>query len=593
MFMTPDPTSLETAPPLRSPRWPWVAAVASGLLLSLAFPDWDVPAMVWFWMFPLLAALWGPANGVPPGRAFGLGWIAGFVCHFLVLRWLRDIHGAGHLSMVGWILLPAYLACYTGLWSLFAATVGRPAKGEESESRLSPSLAGIRAAALNAAAWVFLEWFRGWFLGGFGWNGLGVPMQANAAMVQMAEITGASGLSFLPVFLSIALYSAATRIHQRVRRGQAKAALNFDFTAAMALVVVWFLFGAARLVGLRAPEGGEKIQVLILQRNIPQELKWDPTLALDHVRGYLDAAGNAFQKHESERQKRVETALAAEGEIHINLAPVEWILLPESALPFYLTDPVVDEFRAAMRDIAGELASIVTGINDAEIGEDPKMFNTIAVLAGEQDPVTYRKRNLVPFGEYLPLRWFPPMDWLAGEAVPGDFTPGDSTDPLVVKTRSGEVDIIPAICFEDTLGRHTRLFVRPNRAQVIVNTTNDGWFADPAAALQHAANARLRCIETRRPMVRAANTGWSGVVDATGVVRAGIIDKKSGSPQIADTLIADVELDKNPPLTFHTRFGDAFSFACGFVALVGIFLRILVPATRQSREGSNNKARPK
>lgn len=571
--MNPDSPPSEAAPPTRSPRWPWFATAASGLLLSLAYPDWDVPALVWFWMFPLLAALWAPSAPVRPRRAFALGWVAGFVCQFLVLRWLRDIHGAGALSIVGWILLPAYLACFTGLWSLFAATVGRLAKAAATESRFSPAAAGIRAAALNAAAWVFLEWFRAWFLGGFGWNGLGVPMQANAAMVQMAEITGAIGLSFLPVFLSVALYSAATRIHQRVRLGEAKAALNLDFTAAMALVVVWFLFGAARLVGLRAPEEGEKVQVLILQRNIPQDLKWDPALALDHARGYLDAAENAFAEHEMKRQKRVEAALAAEGEIQINLSPVEWILMPESALPFYLFEPVIGDFREEMRAIAGEDISIVTGINDAEPGDNPRMFNTIAVLAGEADPVTYRKRNLVPFGEYLPLRWFPPMEWLAGKVVPGDFTPGESAEPLVVKSRAGEVDIIPAICFEDTLGRHTRLFVRPGRAQVIVNTTNDGWFADPAAALQHAADARLRCIETRRPMVRAANTGWSGVVDATGVVRAEIIDQQTGSPQIAGHLIAEVPLDKNPPLTFHSRFGDIFSFACGFAALAALIAR--------------------
>lgn len=582
--MNSENTAQETTLPARAPRWPWLAAALAGGLLALAYPDLPVSAMVWFWMFPLLAALWGPTTPARPARAFGLGWLAGFVCHFIVLRWLRDIHGAGQLSLLGWILLPAYLACFTGLWSLFASTIARLPKWVASESRIAPAAAGIRVAALNASAWVFLEWFRGWFLGGFGWNGLGVPMQENAAMVQMAEVTGASGLSFLPVFLSVCLYSAALRIHRRVREGQARAALNLDFTAAMALVVIWFLFGASRLISVRTPNGGDKLDVLILQRNIPQELKWDPTLALDHVRGYLDAAAAALENHEEERQKSVETALEREEEIQISLTPVEWILMPESALPFYLIDPVVDEFRAVLRDIAGRETAIVTGINDAEPGDQPKMFNTIAVLKGEEDPMTYRKRNLVPFGEYLPLRWFPPMEWLAGAAVPGDFTPGHSTEPLVVKTRTGEVDIIPAICFEDTLGRHTRLFVRPGRAQVIVNTTNDGWFADPAAALQHAANARLRCIETRRPMVRAANTGWSGVVDATGVTRAEIIDKATGSPQITGTLISSIEIDKNPPITFHTRFGDVFSFACGFVALGGILLRLRA-SLRQSQAG--------
>ena len=581
--MTQDLPDRQSADPVapRPARWAWAAALASGLLLALAFPDWDVPAMVWFWMFPLLAAIWVPAASRRPGRAFALGWLAGFACHFLVLRWLRDIHGAGPwLSGLGWLLLPAYLACFTGLWAAFAATVGRTAPAGETGGRFAPAAVGIRCAALNAAAWVFLEWFRGWFLGGFGWNGLGVPMQANAALVQMAEITGASGLSFLPVFVSICLYQTATRMHARMRSGRSRVALNLDFTAAMAVVVVWFLFGAARLVSLRPHSGGGQVSVLVLQRNIPQDLKWDPALALDHARGYLEAARDALRSQELERQREIERALAESGEVQMNLSPVEWILMPESALPFYLFEPIIGEFREEMLAIAGENVSIVTGINDAETGEVPRMFNTIAVLSGTEEPLTYRKRNLVPFGEYLPLRWFPPMRWLAGKAVPGDFTPGDSTEPLVARTRAGEVDIIPAICFEDTLGRHTRLFVRPGRAQVMVNTTNDGWFADPAAALQHAANARLRCVETRRPMVRAANTGWSGIIDASGGIRQEILDPKTGSPQIASTLIGNIDLDPNPPLTFHTRFGDVFSLACGLAALAALIARRWISRAR-------------
>lgn len=566
MSQDPNPSPAAVGPP-RS-RWAPVAALASGLMLALAYPNWDVPAMVWFWLFPLLAALWIPEKSRRPGRAFVLGWLAGFACHFLVLRWLRDIHGAGPwLSGLGWVMLPAYLACFTGLWAAFAASIGRPISAGETGGRFGPSISGIRCAAVNAAAWVFLEWFRGWFLGGFGWNGLGVPMLANAALVQMAEFTGATGLAFLPIFVSICLYSTAIRLHRRMRAGQSRGALNLDFAAAMAVVIAWFLFGAARLVSLRPPAETDQVHVLILQRNIPQDLKWDPALALDHARGYLDAARDALRNQETERQRKIESALDHSEEVHMNLAPVEWVLMPESALPFYLFEPVIDEFRQEMRAIAGENSSIVTGINDAEPGPTPKMFNTIAVLSGTGDPLTYRKRNLVPFGEYLPLRWFPPMRWLAGEAVPGDFTPGDSTEPLVARTRVGEVDIIPAICFEDTLGRHTRLFVRSDRPQVIVNTTNDGWFADPAAALQHAANARLRCVEIRRPMVRAANTGWSGLIDATGAIRAEILDPATGSPQIASTLIGAIDLDKSPSLTFYSRFGDLFSLACGLVAI--------------------------
>lgn len=577
--------------PGRRTMWVWPAAALAGAILALAYPGWNAGPALWFWMFPLLAALWLPP-AIGKGKAFLLGWLAGFVFHFIVLRWLRDIFNAGPvLSKVGWLALSAYLGMFAGLWAVFATTVGRlardrllPERAATPEGRsvapvlpaspsagalAAPALHALRVAATNAAAWVFLEWFRGWFLTGFGWNGLGVAMHQNLALAQMAEFVGVSGLSFLPVFVSICAFATVWRIHQRMRAGHKGAVLNLDFTLGMAVLVGWFLFGVSRTMeSTRLGPSAPAIEIAIIQRNIPQELKWEPGLAMDHTKGYLDAFAAAMQRREDAWETTVEAAMKRGGEVQLSLAGPEIVLMPESALPFYLEDPVVEEFRGALFDIAGQGTWLVTGINDALPGVDPVYFNTIAAMKDADGPVvSYRKRNLVPFGEYLPMRWFAPMRWLAGDAIPGDFTAGTSTEPMPLATRTGRINLIPLICFEDTLGRHARMFARRGDAQILCNTTNDGWFKDPAAAMQHAANAMFRCIELRRPMVRAANTGLSCVYDATGKVVARIVDA-NGSPQVAGVLFARVPLAANPPLTFFARFGDVFSFACGGLALL-------------------------
>jgi apolipoprotein N-acyltransferase len=437
-------------------------------------------------------------------------------------------------------------------------------------SMMAPGLHVAAVAAINAAAWVGLEWLRGWLLGGFGWNGLGVALHANPAMIQVAEFTGVSGLSFLPVFVAVCLFGTGWRIQRRMAAGAKTTALNLDFVLAMLLAVSVFIFGTLRMA---ERDGATRtVQVVVVQRNIPQDTKWDPSLALEHTRGYLEAFSEAMRQRERDRLRHIEHTLAAGGEVVVNLAPPDIVLLPESALPFYLNDPIVAEFRDRLLAMAGAGAVLVTGINDAEPGEKPRFFNSIAVLDGQDTPsLVYRKINLVPFGEYLPLRWFPPMEWLAGAAVPGDFTPGTSAEPLTVATRNGPVGLIPMICFEDSLGRHARRFVRGDGPQILVNTTNDGWFPHPAAALQHAANAKFRCVELRRPMVRAANTGLSCAIDRRGMVLTSVRDARTGSAQTAGVMVVDLPVQERPSLTFFARFGDLFSWTCGAVALLVAF----------------------
>ena len=193
----------------------------------------------------------------------------------------------------------------------------------------------------------------------------------------------------------------------------------------------------------------------------------------------------------------------------------------------------------------------------------------------------YRKAHLVPFGEYIPLRGiFPPFEWVAGRLIPADFQAGKSFDPLV--TEEGGFQIIPLICFEDTIGRLARKFVRQGEPQLIVNVTNDGWFWESAGSIQHLANARFRCIELRRPMVRAANTGVSCIIDELGSLydqestppfERKIADDVTGSTFVTGCLPGTVRMQKDSPLTIYARFGDWFSVGLGSLALASIFLR--------------------
>ncbi|MBP6783433.1 MAG: hypothetical protein KA152_06555, partial [Verrucomicrobiales bacterium] len=165
--------------------------------------------------------------------------------------------------------------------------------------------------------------------------------------------------------------------------------------------------------------------------------------------------------------------------------------------------------------------------------------------------------------------------WIAGGIIENDFTPGVSYEPLMIEKDEHEIGIIPLICFEDTVPRHTRKFIRPG-PQIMVNVTNDGWFYDSAQPAQHFDNALFRCIELRRPMIRAANTGVSGFIDERGSLydRKGssrlpriLRDEESGSTYIRGSLPATLQVDLNPPVTFYARYGDAFSVGMGAIAL--------------------------
>lgn len=527
----------------------YLAALATGLLMWTSFPPLELGWVALVAALQLLLlALWPrPRSGSPglaaprpawwratraPG-AFLHGYVAGVVFFLLNLKWLW------HVTVLGAVMLALYLALYPAVWALFTATVARPRRWDSNREVL-------RGIVLTAAAWTGLEWVRGIALTGFGWNGLGVALIGDNGLpdlAQWAEWIGVTGLSFVVTLCSAALL-ALWRIHQHHGLGARtrRHAVRLAKWAAAGVSAVIVLAGIGHFRGkavLAAAADSPPLIVALVQPNIPQEDK-----------NSYDMFG--LIAHALARQ--TQDAFAADPKPDI-------LVWPESSLPApYYDEDVQDLLRQGTE--LGDFTHVL-GADDQQLDA---YFNSIGVFRGDPlQAVLHHKVHLVPFGEYLPARGlFGKFEYIRAQ-LPGDFRPGDSADPLplpqpfspaaaahAAAPRVSDLTLIPLICFEDTIGRVARRFVRPE-PQIIVNVTNDAWFHDSEGADQHLANARFRAIELRRPMIRAANTGVTAVIDTLGRVTHQIPRLQEGH------LKAPLPYPSHRGLTLYARVGDLFS----------------------------------
>ncbi len=535
-------------------------------MLVFAFPRWNVEPVVWLWTLPLRAALW---LGHPPPAEnwwqrlvpFRLGYLAG-LCFFLpnlswVLHSSRVIHGAVGNEWMGWPVellgwsaalgLSGYAAIYFGLWAWFAAKIARPREILlQQGSAVAVSLDSLRSASLAAAAWTALEWTRGWMLTGFGWNGLSVGLHQNKVLIQAADLIGVYGLSFLPVFCAVIGFNVMLRLVQQVRLRR-HTRYHFDLLLAMVLVLSVATYG---MHSLSAGDEAEHlpVRVALVQQNVPQADKF--------------AGNNLAERYQRYAELTHQHAAPRDGTKH---SPVDLVVWPESALglPFYHRD-----HSAYFDDLLGiGDFSLLTGCDVLEPGGNS--YTSAALLHEAFDGAQlYHKVHLVPFGEYLPLR--PLLGPILGGVLPGDFVPGPSLEPLLLNKPA--MQVIPLICFEDTVGNLARQFVRP-QAQLIVNLTNDGWFLQSAEPEQHLANALFRAIELRRPMCRATNTGVTCFIDECGRVTSKLIDPDTGSSATQGVLQSTVQVRKHPPLTLYARWGDWFAMLGAALCLLALIRR--------------------
>lgn len=594
----PEPTAAETPVPEEAPRqrvrrsrWPWLAAALSGLLLALCFPPFEQTYLVWVALCPLICALWFGAWPLPlgkmrvrsleearaealpenqprlgAGRAFLFGWVAGLLYFGITLFWLVNVHVAA------WLTLPLYLAVYPGLWAMFFNAFCQPRerwgwgggkfalRGQALSSQVRPvwlsSTHNLWLALLAAAAWVALEWVRGSLLSGFGWNGLGVATHDNPALMQASGLVGVAGLALPIVVANVVTVATVNRFRHEV--GRFKIRPHLDFSLTMALIVIWFSYGTHLLFRPDAPEKPRQLKVALIQPNIPQERKWNPSS--------IDFIFNQFRP----------LTLAAAA-----MKP-DLVIWPEAATPGGLfSHRASRQFWEEMRGTGSFNFLIGTNYDiwpDRAIDPHPvapaKSYNSAFLTRRTGDGYqVYNKIHLVPFGEMVPLRKeFPPLAWLLRELVPEDFDAG--AEHTLLRTESPEVALAPLICFEDTVPDLARRFIGAG-GELFVNITNDGWFGQSAAPRQHLLNSAFRCAENRRPMVRCANTGVSAFIDEYGRIKDILADEK-GNTFVTQMRIRTVSLPAigTPPVvTLYTRWGDWFAMTClGMTTLYGVFV---------------------
>jgi len=562
---------------------PWfrlLAAVATGGGMALLFPPFDVGDLVWVVFIPLLVALWTLGPKRRKRTAALLGFLTGLAFFLPNLAWLRTVSGAG------WMALSAYLALFPALWALFAATLGNPWRESTiipmpglPENRWAVSFRSLRHAFACAAVWTGLEWLRGWLFTGFGWNTLGVAFHETPVIAQAADLFGALGLSILPIFLQAVIVQAGRRLARGAREGRLRP--HFDFGLAALLMAAVASYGIYRISTVGKGES-IRLRALLVQLNIPQEAArqlWDATEV--HL-GYEEETLGALAKIAEDDQKRLEAAMGRGNEGGIDLNTPDWIVWPETALTgrVFSADTgnrgmAVENQITLDRIREAGVFTVLMGLNEVESDEvadgfvmkqDARVWNSLVVMPPDGSVQTFRKRHLVIFGEYIPLVESLPFlakiyEQQAGVEYGGAFSKGESLDPVMTDIRGEKVGLIPSVCFEDSVPRLLRKFVRGG-PQLIVNVTNDGWFKESPGAAQHFANARFRAIELRRPMLRCANTGVSAALTATGLTvhpegwaKQELRDGK-GSHFTRGHLLAEIDIPKNPPLTLYAWIGD-------------------------------------
>ncbi|MCM1512927.1 MAG: apolipoprotein N-acyltransferase [Oxalobacter formigenes] len=449
------------------------AALAAGALLVFALAPYgfsliQIISLAFF--FHLLLGATTIRQGFFTGWAYGTGWmIAG-------VHWLYfSMHRYGGLNP--WLAAAAVilLGLFMGLLPAAAAALA--------------SIVRLRLAASDTIAALFIlpsaltlaEWTRGWLFTGFPWAVPGYAHTDNA-LTGFAPVFGLYGITLLAAFLSgCALLLVNRRLPHR----------NLLFFAGAAVILCGY---ALRFVSWTTP-AGEPVSIRLLQGNIPQEMKFSP-----------DALANTLEQYAG----------------MITAAPADLIVTPETAIPQYLHTIPIEWYRKLETFAIKNGAALAVGI---PVADSLRQFtNSLVVISPESThpyhlAYRYNKQHLVPFGEFIPpgFRWFTNLLHIPM----GDFTRGQEIQPPFAVNSQW---VLPNICYEDIFGEEIARQIRAARQAgvpepgILLNLSNIAWFGDSLALPQHLQISRMRALETRRPMLRATNTGMTAVIDANGQI---------------------------------------------------------------------------
>lgn len=485
-----------------------VASVISGLLLALTFEKINAFYLAFISFVPIIyVSLKNPVR-----RTLIYGFFFGISFWAVSLYWMLPFIKYNTDNMQAVIictLLWSYLSLYFSLW---AATLSF------SKRHLKP----IMSCFFASCSWVAFEFVRTYFLTGFGWNLLGYSQTHFNCFIQIADITGVYGVSFVIIFINMLLYYWLK--DSKEKRFLYVAMIIFIFILVYGYVRTDKFFDAY----------GEKLSAGIVQPNIDQYKKWDAKYS-DEI---LDTIKNNVEKFSDKK--------------------LDIVVYPETSLPGYLErDEKISEF---VRFIAyfGKLNLIGMPSYDNKL-----IYNSVFAIKNDSAILAkHNKKHLVVFGEYIPFRKFLSKYFEIFNSL-GDFERGIQMNVFEYENMC----IGATICSENFFANLSRTLVT-NGAKILTNHTNDGWFLDTYAPYQHFVMNVFRAIENRKNVIVCANTGISAVISCNGSVTA--------SSQLNENTVLICDVYQNDDMTVYDKIGDSFSYFCIFITVFFIFLIFII-----------------
>jgi len=492
----------------------YLFCILSAVLLILSFPNYNIWLLAWFGFIPLFFAVKDKSKG----KAFLLAYFTGIIFWAGVIYWLM------HVTLLGLILLVLYLALYFGIFGLILSVV-----------KYKSSVASL---LFIPVVWVILEFVREHLFTGFPWTLLGYSQYLNLPIIQIADITGVWGVSFLVMLVNVMLWKLMQGTRLQTKRIYLLCTLCVFATLVYGYYKIHFLTLNPRLSVRQAYP--LSIKVSVIQSNIPQELKWEPT-ARDYI---LDRFTQLTERAAGDNP--------------------DLIVWPEASSP----EIFGQEYRAYERILNLSTKIKIPLLIGAVVRENEKYFNSALLISGS-DAIggRYDKLHLVPFGEYIPLKRFLPF---LETIVPiGDFNKGREHTIFRIAaghSRSGRLhNFAVLICFEDLFPELSRQFTKRG-ADFLINITNDAWYKKTSAPYQHMVASVFRAVENRIYLVRAANTGISGFIAPSGKITSLVHDQAGREIFVEGYRTQEVTIVKRQ-LSFYSRYGDVFIAGCFLLAL--------------------------
>ncbi len=506
-------------------------SLLSGILLFLSFPNFDLEFLAWFALVPLFYAIDGKTRSL----SFKLGFLTGIVSFLGILYWIVvAVHTYGNIPLIPSVLilflLVGYLSLFIGAFTFL--------------TRLLQMRLGVQTFLFTPVLWVGLEYLRSILLTGFPWANLGYSQYLNLPFIQMADITGAYGLSFVILLVNATLFSILRQWPKKI----------FPYKEAIPTVILLlgFLFYGYVRMGIvdRQIAQNPPLKVGLVQGNIDQSIKWDKDFQLETLKIYD------------------ELSLKVAGD------KPDLIIWPETATPFFFQD--AKEYQPLVIDIPKKTnAFLLFGSPSYKIEKGKVNHYNSAYLVSPSGEIVgkYDKIHLVPFGEYVPLQDLLFFIGSLGEGI-GDFKSGKEIYAFSLPHDKFGV----LICFEIIFPDLCRKFVKRG-ANFLVTITNDAWFGRTSAPYQHFSIATFRAVENHVFIARAANTGITGIIDPKGKIQ------KGGGIFKREAMNGMIRLSNRK--TFYTLYGDIFAWACSaFSILLLAYALARKPEEDQSKEGT-------